>query len=123
MINTWKDGVKEKDDHGETPLHLACQCDQSYKVLKLLIRVYPDAMEQHDNGRCTPLQECRNDHTRENFQCAVDEHRTLALAESRMKVIKSIILQGGCIQEQTKMDPNSVKQHKHLKKKRKKLHN
>lgn len=44
------------DVDGDTPLHSACRCGASVDVIKLLLRVHPDAVHVRDFEGLTPLQ-------------------------------------------------------------------
>jgi len=44
-----------RDVDGDTPLHNACRCGAPIEVLEILLRAYPDAVNQRDYEGMTPL--------------------------------------------------------------------
>ena len=50
------DPVQLNNEYGQTPLHVACQCQQ-FDIVRLLVEVYGASPNIRDNKGCTPLHE------------------------------------------------------------------
>ena len=59
LVTEYPDAVKEKNNDGETPLHLACYNKQSGQVIRFLVDKYPEAVEEKDRWEQMPLDLAR----------------------------------------------------------------
>jgi len=56
LLKAFPEGIKQKDIHGNIPLHHAITSASSAPVLEALLISYPDGVREHNNEEVTPLQ-------------------------------------------------------------------
>mmetsp|Transcript_23643 Transcript_23643/g.34380 ORF Transcript_23643/g.34380 Transcript_23643/m.34380 type:complete len:415 (-) Transcript_23643:2640-3884(-) len=55
LLRKHPDAARERDDEGQTPLHLACRYGAPHDVLSALLSSWPDAAREKDASGQTPL--------------------------------------------------------------------
>jgi len=60
LLAAYPGGVWSRDDHGWLPLHISCIYNAPFPVVKLLVDVYPEAVDLMTFKGKTPVDLCLN---------------------------------------------------------------